>query len=213
MSAKTYSIQKREGDEVSSVADFMADFVADFTPSIEAQTNKPQMIPVRHLEVPTTEDVDKVLAIATEDNWMTPLIKYIDKGELPLDKNAARRLRARVVRFTLFEGQLYRKSYSGPLLRCVTTRQGGDILSELHEGEYGNHSGGRILANRTLTTGYFWPTIRADAANFVLLCDKCQRFTQVSHLHPEKLHPTLAPWPLMHWGMDTVGKLPITSGQ
>ncbi|XP_038713399.1 uncharacterized protein LOC120007270 [Tripterygium wilfordii] len=134
------------------------------------QKNEPQIIPVVHLEVLATEDVDKVLTIFTEDSWMTPLIKYIDKGELLLDKKAARRLRAGAVRFTIYDGQLYRKSYSGPLLRCVTTRQGGDILLELHEGEWGNHSSGRSLANRTLTSGYFWPTMRADAANFVRLC-------------------------------------------
>ena len=55
--------------------------------------------------------------------------------------------------------------------------------------------------------------MRADSYNFVQQCDKCQRFAQISHLPPEKLHSSLTPWPFMRWGMDIVGKMPTAPGQ
>ena len=144
---------------------------------------------------------------------MTPIVRYLTSDELPEDKNEARRLRAKVARFTIHDGKLLKRSFSGPYLRCVTPVEANHILSELHDGECGNHSGGRSLANRALTAGYYWPTMRSDSTSHVKRCDSCQRFASVSHLPPEQLRPILSPWPFMKWGMDIVGKLPTAPGQ
>ncbi|RVX18478.1 Retrovirus-related Pol polyprotein from transposon 17.6 [Vitis vinifera] len=48
------------------------------------------------------------------------------------------------------------------------------VLAELHEGVCGNHSGGRSLAHRAHSQGYYWPTMKKDAAAYVKKCDKCQ---------------------------------------
>ncbi|KAL5569775.1 hypothetical protein UlMin_026350 [Ulmus minor] len=135
---------------------------------------------------------------------MTPILQYLAHDELPSDKNEARRLRAKAARFTILDGQLLRRSFSGPYLKCVTPSEANYILAELHEGECGNHSGGRSLANRALTAGYYWPTMRSDSMSFVQKYDSCQRFAQVTHLPPEKLSSIVSHWPFMKWGMDIV---------
>ncbi|RVW13922.1 hypothetical protein CK203_089964 [Vitis vinifera] len=38
-----------------------------------------------------------------------------------------------------------------------------------------DHSGGRSLAHRAHSQGYYWPTMKKDAAAYVKRCDKCQR--------------------------------------
>ncbi|XP_059658426.1 uncharacterized protein LOC132304712 [Cornus florida] len=53
------------------------------------------------------------------------------------------------------------------------------ILKDIHEGLCGNHAGGRSLAHKAIRQGYFWPTMRTDALEFVKKCDKCQRFANV----------------------------------
>ena len=98
---------------------------------------------------------------------MTPILQYLAHDELPSDKIEARHLWAKASRFTILDGQLLRRSFSGPYLKCVTPSEVNYILAELHEGECGNHSGGRSLANRALTTGYYWPTMRSDSISFV----------------------------------------------
>ncbi|RVX16976.1 hypothetical protein CK203_003423 [Vitis vinifera] len=46
-------------------------------------------------------------------------------------------------------GHLYKRSFTGPYLRCLSPSKALYVLAELHEGVCGNHSGGRSLAHRT----------------------------------------------------------------
>ena len=56
---------------------------------------------------------------------------------------------------------------------CLTPEQGQYVLAELHEGVCGNHSGGRTLAHRAHTQGYYWPTIKSNVVNYVKKYDPC----------------------------------------
>lgn len=146
-------------------------------------------------------------------DWRTPIIQYLQADQLPPDKAEAKKLRIRAARFCLINGDLYKRSYSGPYYRCIGPAEGRAALRELHDGECGNHAGGRSLAAKALRAGYYWPTMRRDAIDTVRRCDSCQRHARVSHVPPEKLHNITAPWPFMKWGMDIVGKLPPAPGQ
>ncbi|XP_075099263.1 uncharacterized protein LOC142176091 [Nicotiana tabacum] len=44
-------------------------------------------------------------------------------------------------------------------------------------------------------------------------CDKCQRYGNNIHRPAELLHPVVAPWPFMKWGMDIVDPLPQSKGK
>ena len=99
--------------------------------------------------------------------WFMPIIKYLEKGELPEDKMEARKLKSRSGRYTLINGVLYKRGYAQPYLKCVADRDAEYILKEIHMGVCGNHSGGRALAHKVLRTGYYWPTIAKDAQSFV----------------------------------------------
>ena len=156
---------------------------------------------------------DQVLTIDADETWTAPIIEYIRHGKLPADKTEARRLKAKASRFSIIGGTLYKRSLSGPYMRCLDDQEARYIMNELHKGECDNHSGSRSLANKAIIAGYYWPTMRADAKEYVKKCDKCQRFVKVSHLHPEPLHNSLTPWPFIKWGMDIVGKLPKSLDQ
>ena len=73
---------------------------------------------------------------------MTPLIQYLKDGQLPKDKSKARLLRLKTARYILYDGQLYRRGFSTPLLKCVDLEEGNNILQEIYEGVYGNHAEG-----------------------------------------------------------------------
>ncbi|KAL0413262.1 UNVERIFIED_CONTAM: hypothetical protein Sradi_1527900 [Sesamum radiatum] len=85
--------------------------------------------------------------IAGED-WRTPIIKWIEEGVLPENRWEAARLKTRATRFIMQEYILYKKSYTLPLLRCLSTEEGIHILQEIHSGCCGAHAGTRILANK-----------------------------------------------------------------
>jgi len=126
----------------------------------------------------------------------------------------ARKTRFKASKYTIIGDWLYRRSSTGVNLRCVVDKnQVRTILQEMHDGECGNHSGRRSLANRISRQGYYWPTLREDAIRYVENCDACQRHAGTTHKPSELLHTTLIPWPFMRWGMDIVGKLPLAPGQ
>ena len=56
----------------------------------------------------------------------------------------------KVARYTLLEGILYKKSFTLPYLRCLGPKEAEYALSEIHEGIYGQHLGGRPLYHKAL---------------------------------------------------------------
>ncbi|RVX02377.1 Uncharacterized protein K02A2.6 [Vitis vinifera] len=67
---------------------------------------------------------------------------------------------------------------------------------------------GRSLAHRAHSQGYYWPTMKKDAAAYVKKCDKCQRYAPIPHMPSATLKSISGPWPFAQWGMDIVGPLP-----
>ncbi|KAL0395332.1 UNVERIFIED_CONTAM: hypothetical protein Slati_4499400 [Sesamum latifolium] len=126
-----------------------------------------------------------VQPITTGEDWRTPIIKWIKEGLLPENQWEAARLKTRATRFIIQEHILYKKSYTHPLLRFLSTEEGIHSLQEIHSGCCGAHVGTRILANKALRAGYFWPTMKQDAIRLVS----------------------------KQWGIDIVGPFPLAAGQ
>ncbi|XP_074341905.1 uncharacterized protein LOC141679301 [Apium graveolens] len=105
----------------------------------------------------------EILEIESSQNWMTPLINYLDKGELPEDKGKAQRLKAKTAKFFLQEGILYRRTFLSPILKCVSPEEAKYCLAEVHEGICRDHISAKDLAHKIIRQGYYWPTIHQDA--------------------------------------------------
>ncbi|PON34120.1 Ribonuclease H-like domain containing protein, partial [Parasponia andersonii] len=98
------------------------------------------------------------------------------------------------------------------MLRCIGPVEVQKLMEKIHEGVCSNHSGGRSLAHKALTAGYFWPYMMAEAARFIKKCDKCQRFVPTNCQPAEVLHSNITLWPFAKWGLDIVGELPRSPG-
>ncbi|XP_048605619.1 uncharacterized protein LOC125583099 [Brassica napus] len=160
------------------------------------------------LEEPPSEEVS---AIEEGETWMTPLIRYLEAVILSEDRSKARKIKKQAARYCISQEKLFRRSFSGPYLRCVTPREAARILVELHEGDCGSHSSGRSLVLRARRAGYYWPTMAADRQ--AKHCDQCQWHAPLSKLPPENLKSVSSPWPFRKWGMDIVRKFPMAPGQ
>ena len=106
-------------------------------------------------------------------SWMDLIRLYIATRELPNDRDKAHKVLIQLARFSMINGQLYKRSMGGPYLMCLNPKQGQYVLAELHEGICGNHPRGRTLAQRAHTQGYYWPTMKSDTADYVKKCDPC----------------------------------------
>ena len=146
-------------------------------------------------------------------SWMDPILLYIAIGELPDDRNRAHKIQIQSARFSIVDGQLYKRSLDGPYLKCLIPEQGKYVLAELNEGICGNHSGGRTLAHRAHTQGYYWPTMKSDDADYVKKRDPCQRMSPIFKSPVQDLVSISSPWPFAQWGIDIVGPFPIAPAQ
>ena len=86
---------------------------------------------------------------------MDPITHYISTGELPSEKDKAHKVQVESARFSLIDGQLFKKSLGDPYLKYLTPKQGHYVLAEPHEGICGNHPGDRTLAHRAHTKAYY----------------------------------------------------------
>ncbi|GKV42983.1 hypothetical protein SLEP1_g50332 [Rubroshorea leprosula] len=111
-------------------------------------------------------------------SWTTPLINYLQSGQLPEDQSAARLVKRRAAHFTLLDNQLYKRAASMPLLRYLTPYEAEYAVREVHEG---------------------------DALNYVKKCPTCQFNADDIHMPGEMLSSLTSPWPFAQWGVDLLG--------
>nr|XP_025641263.1 uncharacterized protein LOC112736141 [Arachis hypogaea] len=146
-------------------------------------------------------------------DWRKPFLEYICTGTLPRDELHPQQFKRKASFYTKISGELYRRGFSQPLLRCLDQNQAKEVMNEVHEGVCGNHIGGRALAAKIIRTGYYWPTIKRDCIAKVKTCDKCQKHEAISTKPAEVLHSMEVSWPFYRWGLDILGPFPTAPGQ
>ncbi|XP_048596412.1 uncharacterized protein LOC106428064 [Brassica napus] len=180
------------------------------------ETTRQMSIPLLVLQWPATMEEpppEEVSTVEEGETWMSPLFWYLEADILPEDCGEARKIKKQAARYCISQEKLYRRSFAGLYLRCVTPREAARILVELHEGDCGSHSSGRSLVLRARRAGYDWPSMAADADRQAKHCNQCQRHAPVSKLPLKNLKSISSPWPFRKWGMDIVGKFPMAPGQ
>ncbi|XP_071709351.1 uncharacterized protein [Rutidosis leptorrhynchoides] len=89
-----------------------------------------------------------------ESSWMTPIVKFLNTGTLPIDSTKARKIKMKAQIYLLDNGVLYKKSFLGPHLRCLNPTQAESIIREVHEEMYALHSGHKTVASKIMRLGY-----------------------------------------------------------
>uniref|UniRef100_A0A2N9FCU7 RNase H type-1 domain-containing protein n=1 Tax=Fagus sylvatica TaxID=28930 RepID=A0A2N9FCU7_FAGSY len=113
--------------------------------------------------------INEVCSVDQSPSWMSPILAYL-KDDILLtvaDRKEADRIRRIAPRYWVSkEGNLYRRSFTGPYLRCVHPDTVQNLLWEIHEGVCGGHTGGRSLAHRAIGQGYWWPYLPIEISLF-----------------------------------------------
>ena len=112
-----------------------------------------------------------------EEDWRIQFIGFIREFKLPSGVEAKNAQAVQIIRrsksFVLVGDNLYKRSASSILMKCVTLEEGKDILREIHEGVCGNHVASRILVDKAYRSGFFWPIVVSDAEDLVRRCPGC----------------------------------------
>jgi hypothetical protein len=103
----------------------------DDTPEPEEASAQPEVSSITEGEALRVEG--EWNGVAPNRNWRTPYLEYLLRGELPLDKAEARWLARHAKSFVLLgdEKELYHRSPSGILQRCISVAEGQELLQEI----------------------------------------------------------------------------------
>ncbi|XP_075661100.1 uncharacterized protein LOC142630920 [Castanea sativa] len=112
----------------------------------------------------------EIYSIQVEPSWMDPLVTFLKRGMLLEDKGEAEKVWRKAPRYWLSKEQkLYKRSYTGTYLLCLHPEAMEPLLEELHEGICESYIEGS-LAHRTLTQGYWWPSMQKASQDYVRKC-------------------------------------------
>jgi transposase InsO family protein len=140
-------------------------------------------------------------------DWRDKYIAWMDRGELPSDRPEARRITRMAKSFTIVDGELYKRTASGILQRCVPIPQGRELLRDIHAGVCDHHAAPRTLGGNAFRQGFYWPTAVAGTSEIVRTCEGCQFYARKSNLPAHVLQTIPITWPFAVWGLDIVGPL------
>nr|KYP36325.1 Retrovirus-related Pol polyprotein from transposon 412 family [Cajanus cajan] len=181
-----------------------------------ASTKRPGQHKTIIQETISAPSYDSVTVLANnpgQSSWMSNIRQYLTDGTLPSDKVEASKVKAKSCHFTLEAGELFKRGFSVPLLKCLNSDQAEYVMDEIHRGICGMHSGARSMATRVVRAGYYWPTMRSDCKAYVQKCQACQKFGNLHQLPATALRSMQSAWPFAWWGMDILGPFPIAKGQ
>ncbi|XP_075524547.1 uncharacterized protein LOC142556948 [Primulina tabacum] len=97
--------------------------------------------------------IDEEIPPVQKSSWMTPIVEYIVHEKLPEDRAQAAKIKKQAPRFIFLNNVLYRRSYQGPLLKCLSEDEIEYVLREIHGGCCGEHLGGTALSRKTILAG------------------------------------------------------------
>ncbi|XP_070057295.1 uncharacterized protein [Nicotiana tomentosiformis] len=102
-------------------------------------------------------DVDGYYKVNSKNiiwDWRYEFIEYLRHDKLTEDSKASQALRTKAARYYLVDGQLYRRSFQGPLAQYIGLAEADYIMKEVHEGGCGSHSSADSLVLKLMRAGY-----------------------------------------------------------
>jgi ribonuclease HI len=161
------------------------------------------------IKAPSVDLMERaVLAISLvhSEDWRTEIISFLHGNCLSDDEAYNKRMEARTRPYVIIEGELYKHGVCSPLLKCLSSAEGVELMKEIHAGQCGCHIGSRPLLGKVFRQGFYWPKAASDAAELVQKCARDQK--QPSSL-TQLIQPT---WPLQRWCLALLGPLPPAQG-
>ena len=167
------------------------------------------------MEVMSAEPMDidiPMFPVRPVPGWAQPIMAYILEGTLPENEVEARQIVRRSKAYTVINQELYKRSVTEVLQRCVEPAEGQEMLLEIHQGECGHHASSRALVAKVFRHGFYWPNALQQAEDIVRKCGGCQRFAHRIHMPASALKTIPITWPFAVCCLDMVGQFKPARG-
>jgi ribonuclease HI len=164
-----------------------------------------QPMEIDYLSVKVMEIDQAVFTVREVPSWARPIMDFLVDGQVLVDETEARRVIRRSKGYTIINKEIYKRSATGVLQRCVESAEGQEMLREIHQGECGHHASSRALVSKVFRHGFYWPTALQEAEDLVRKCNGCQMYAHQIHQLASALKTIPITWPFAVWGLDMVG--------
>ena len=106
-----------------------------------------------------TFKLKRFLRLVKPRDWWFPYIDFVLYGILPHNPKEAAFIRRKAPRFyyNVITRTLYRQSYDGILLRCLSYKEAQEAFKEAHDGMCRAYQSGPKLGDWLRRLGYYWP--------------------------------------------------------
>lgn len=126
-------------------------------------------ISVLQRDMPATEIVAMPKQCQEED-WMQGIEKGLSGNDIKVSRE-----------YVMLFGTLYKRLPSGILSRCIGKRESQERLQEMHESTCGLDQA-ISLYRRLQRKGYYWPNMKAQAAQLQATCPHCSKVPSVEEV-------------------------------
>jgi hypothetical protein len=101
--------------------------------------------------------------------------------------------RRQALKYTMLDGELYRRTVDGLLLKCLGAEQGHVAMGEVREGMCDAHQSVQKMRWTIRRVGLYWPTMVDDCIRYKKCCELCQRLGDIQAAPVSMLHPIVKP--------------------
>ena len=183
--------------------------IADYLSRVEQNETKKE-------EAELTENFpDKQLfKVSFQIPWYADIVNYLACGVVPQEFSYQQKRKLRTdSRYYIWDDPLlFKKGADMIIRRCVPESEQCKILNEGHASPYGGHFSRERTAHKILQSGFYWPTIFRDCAEWVKLCDRCQEIRNISCRNEMPLKGIMVVQIFDVWGIDFMGPFPQSFG-
>ena len=183
--------------------------IADHLSRIETST-------AEEVKVILTENFpdEQLFKVSYQIPWYADIVNYLACGVVPSEFSYQEKRKLRTdIRYYIWDDPLFFKRGVDMIIRrCVPENEQGKILNECHASPYGGHFSGERTAHKILQSGFYWPTIFRDCAEWVKLCDKLQKIGNISSRNEMPLSGIMVVQIFDVWGIDFMGQFPPSFG-
>ena len=125
---------------------------------------------------------EKLFQLLFQLPWYADIVNYLACGVVPSEFSYQQKRKLRTdSRYYIWDDPLIFKRDADMIIRrCVPKSEQCKIVNECHASPYGGHFSGERTAQKILQSGFYWPTIFRDYAEWVKLCDRFQKIGNIS---------------------------------
>lgn len=118
-----------------------------------------------------------------------------------------RKTKCRALSYVLLGNELFKKTFEGVLLKCLSELEAYLTLSDVHGGACGAHQVDHKMKWLLFCQGMYWPTMLKDYIKFAKGCQECQVHGDIHHVPASELHSIVKHWSFRGWDLDLVGEI------